>query len=150
VIAVRRKRLGIYDPSALVATLSTSLDSSKSYTTLRVDPLLQDIASGENLIIYTDYITQTITLSAPAKTGDKAIQVVPFTPSSDFLAGTSIHDPKVPAPNGGAVNYYIDKIVIPLDLSTTMTITARERRVGTRKDAIRIAEYSQDDPNAGQ
>jgi len=146
VIAVRRKRLGIFDPAATVAVLSSQIFRSKTYTTLNVVPLQKDITSGEQLVIYTDYITQNITLSHPARKGDKLIQVNPFTPSSDFLASTNINDPKVIA-NGGAVNYYIDKLVIPLDLTTALSITARERRTGTRKDAIRLNEYSQVNPN---
>ena len=146
VVGVRRKRLGIYDDAATVAVLSANIFHTKTYTTLRVEPLRKDIAKGEQLVIYTDYITQNITLAHPARTGDKTIEVEPFTPSSDFLAATNINDPKVIS-NGGAVNYYIDKLVIPLDLTTALSITARERRTGTRKDAIRISEYSQDNPN---
>jgi len=148
VVAVRRKRLGIFNASAVVASLSTNLHRGQNYTSLPVDPLLKPISAGDTLIIYTDYITQNITVSRPAAKGDRILYVDSFKAVSSFVASTNINDPNIQS-NGGAVNYYLDKVVIPLDLSTAMSITARERRVGTRKDAIRIAEYSQDNPSGG-
>jgi hypothetical protein len=147
VIRVRRKRLGIYNDASIVAVLNTNLKIT-AYTSLPVEPLLKDIPAGEMLVIYTDYKTQNITLSHPAKKGDKTISVNAFVPVSTFLKGTVINDPNVIS-NGGAVNYYIDKLSIPLDLESPLQITARERRVGSRKDAIRIAEYSQTNPSTG-
>ena len=147
VVRVRRKRLGIYDASAIVAVIATNL-TKQTYTKIVVDPLQKAIPSGEQLVIYTDYITQTVTLSHPAQVGDTALNVQPFIPVSNFVKGAVINDPNVQS-NGGAINYYIDKIEIPLDLSSPTQITARERRTGTRKDAIRIAEYSQVNPQTG-
>jgi hypothetical protein len=147
VIRVRRKSLGIYNASTVVAVLNTNLKIN-TYTSLPVQPILKDISAGELLTIYTDYKTQNVTISHPAKKGDSTLSVNPFVPVTEFVKGTVINDPNVIS-NGGAVNYYIDKITIPLDLSSPTQITARERRVGTRKDAIRVAEYSQVNPNQG-
>lgn len=41
------------------------------------------------------------------------------------------------------MNYFCDQITLPLTNVDPMTIVCRERRVGTKKDAIRIGEYSQ-------
>lgn len=147
VIRVRRKRLGIYNDASVVAVLNTNLKTT-AYTSLPVEALLKGIPAGEMLTIYTDYKTQNVTLSHPAKKGDKMIHVNAFVPVTQFIKGTVITDPNVIS-DGGSVNYYIDKITIPLDLTSPTLITARERRTGSRKDAIRTAQYSQNNPNTG-
>jgi len=148
VVRVRRKRLGVYNPYEVVAEVKTRLDSKTSYTMIPVLPLLNDIPANKTLIIKTGWVSQQVITTQIAKVGDQLLYVQPFTPQSTFVVNTNIFDPTVVS-NDGAVNFYIDKIVIPLDVTTDSEITMRERRVGTRKDAIRIAEYSQVDPNAG-
>ena len=148
VVRVRRRRLGIYDDASVVADILTKLNSAKTYTKIPIHPLLVDVPAGMRVQIETDVLTQGLVVSAAGYKNDTVLNVQSFTPKQDFIVGTTITDP-TKISNGGAVNYFLDKIVIPLDLTTAMEMTARERRVGTRKDAIRIAEYSQDDPNAG-
>ena len=148
VVRVRRKRLGIYDDSAVVADVAVKMSSTKPYTTIKVHPLLAPIQAGTVLQFETSVLNQPIVVTHTALPKETSISVESFTPKQDYLAGTTITDP-TRVSNNGAVNYYVDKIVIPLDLTTDMEMTARERRIGTRKDAIRIGEYSQADPNAG-
>jgi hypothetical protein len=148
VVRVRRKRLGVYNAYEVVAVIDTFLKHTQSYTQITVLPLVNDIPAGTTLIIKTGIGTQEITTTQTATSTNTVLNVAPFTPTNDYVIGVSILDPKITS-NDGAVNYYIDKIVIPLDFTTEIEITMRERRVGTRKDAVRIAEYSQDDPNAG-
>jgi hypothetical protein len=148
VVRVRRKRLGVYNPYEVVAVVNSRLKHTQSYTQITVLPLINDIPAGEKLLIKTGTGTQQIITTQPASTTNTILYVESFTPEYDYVNGTGIADPKVTS-NEGSVNYYIDKIVIPLDFTTDTEITMRERRVGTRKDAVRIGEYSQADPNAG-
>jgi hypothetical protein len=52
-----------------------------------------------------------------------------------------ILDPDLTA-RQGAVPYFIDQITIPLGLTDPGVMVARERRIGTKEDAARIAEYT--------
>ena len=139
VIRVRRRRVGIFDPEAVICGL-TADTGRKTISSLKVSPLKYSVKSGEQLHIYTDYQIQTITASQAHSAGDTTLYVKAFTPKSDFRKGTVITDPAIPS--DGSVNYLIDQITIPLDIEGSMSITARERRVGSRLDAIRTAQYS--------
>ena len=141
VVKVRRKRVGVYNPEAVVCALNSDMTHGKSLDHFQITTLLFDLAQGSQVTLYTDFSSQTLTLSRAHKKGDTTMYVESFSPNSDYRNGTVLTDPKIPT--DGSVNYFIDKLEIPLDVDKPMTITARERRVGTRKDAIRVAEYSQ-------
>ena len=140
VIRVRRKRIGIFNPEAVVSSLTADTGTS-AITSMKVSPMRQDIKAGETLHIYTDYLVQTVTTSRAHTKGDTTLYVKSFTPKSDFRKGTVITDPAIPS--NGSVNYLIDQISIPLEPEGSMSITARERRIGSRLDAIRSAQYGQ-------
>jgi len=140
VIRVRRKRIGIFNPEAVITALGAD-SGLKAISQLKVTPLKYNIKSGEKVTIYTDFKTQEITTSRAHAKGDVILYVNTFTPKADFRKGTVITDPAIPS--NGSVNYFIDHLTIPLDLDSPMSVTVRERRVGSRKDAIKTAQYEQ-------
>jgi hypothetical protein len=138
VIRVRRRRIGIFNPEAVIAALSADT-GTKAISQLKVTPLKYNIRSGEKVTIYTDFKTQEITTSRAHAKGDVILYVNTFTPKADFRKGTVITDPAIPS--NGSVNYFIDQLTIPLDLESPMAITVRERRVGSRRDTILTGQY---------
>lgn len=143
VIRVRRQKIGIFDHSAVECQLGADIPSNPTQplTQLVVKTVLKDITAGTKLIITTNYGSQALTTSNACKAGSTILYVEPFSPSQNYRKDAIICLGATPV--DGGVNYYIDKLEIPLGLDKPISITARERRVGTKKDAVRIAEYSQ-------
>lgn len=160
VVKVRRRSIGIFDNALVLAELSA--DTSKTaFTTLTVHALqarshLADgtpnpisIAKGEIIRLRADYKFLDLYVTADAPIGAKTIHVCGIQNGqptntgvvADYFKGTVLVDPN--EKGDGSIAYYIDKIVIPLEPETALQLTARERRIGTRQDAIRIGEYSQ-------
>jgi len=104
--------------------------------------LKKGLAAGSQLVIYTNSDYDTVTLTQAANTGTTTVDVQPFHPKRRYRKGTIIFDP-ADLSNVGSVPHYIDQMTIPLDIDKPIQITARSRRVGSRQDAIRVAEYSQ-------
>ena len=170
VMLVRRKNVGIYEAAGIITDLTTDfpngVDLSPStvvpittdygnaidtqpptkagvYTIseLHVNPTYVPLAKGQEIILYTNVTTNTVKVTEHCPVGSKIIPVETFHPNIQYLKGTMILDPAF-TQYGGAVNYYIDQITIPLNLTDAAQITARERRVGTKEDAARIAEFT--------
>ena len=143
VIRVRRQKIGIFDHAAVVCQLASDViaNHTSPITQLVVKSVKKDITHGEKLLITTNYGNQALTVAKTCTAGSTILYVEPFSPTFNYRQNAIIC--LAAKPVDGAVNYYIDKVEIPLDIDKTMTITARERRVGTKKDAVRIAEYSQ-------
>lgn len=145
VLRVRRKKVGIYNASTIIGELSADFPivTSKTFiSTLNVDGIKHSLVAGTKLIIYTDSDQDTVTLAHTASAGSTILGVVPFIPKRQYRKHTMLLDP-ADTSNAGSVPYFIDQLTIPLDLSTPMNIVCRSRRVGSRQDAIRVAEYSQ-------
>ena len=96
---------------------------------------------GDQIVIFTNSDHNTVTVAHDYPAGTKVIVVEPFHPTRQYRKGTIIINPS-DLSNAGSTNHYIDQMAIPLDLESPIEITARERRVGSKKDAIRIGEYS--------
>jgi len=145
VVHIRRQRIGIYDSSTVLATLSEGLTSTKNeISTIKIAKLVNQIPAGTEIQFYTDYATDYIVVTKTAPVGSTELSISttsgkPFVPSVMYGAQTPLVDPK--KPSNGAVAYYIDKVTMPLDITSPMQLTMRERRVGSRQDAIRIGEY---------
>jgi len=143
VIRIRRRKVGIFDISAVVCELDVEVLQSNTVmaSTLVVKNVKKDIPVGTQLLVNTNYGSQALRVAKTCAAKSTLLYVDPFYPADNYRKDTIICDAKIPS--DGAVNYFIDKLTIPLDLTTEIEITARERRVGTKKDAVRIAEYNQ-------
>ena len=145
VIRVRRKQLGIYNEATVISELAADFPTNSEKTVItqiRVVALKKGLAAGSQLVIYTNSDYDTVTLTQAANKGTTTIDVQPFHPKRQYRKGTIIFDP-ADLSNVGSVPHYIDQLTIPLDIDKPIQITARSRRVGSRQDAIRVAEYSQ-------
>jgi hypothetical protein len=145
VIRVRRKRIGIYRPESVVTELSADFPIITATTVINkitVTPLKKSYPAGSQMVLYTNNEQEVVVLSHTAPQGSTTISVQPFKPKRQYRKNTIVLDP-ADASNAGSISHYIDQMTIPLDLETPMNITARVRRVGSRQDAIRVAEYSQ-------
>jgi len=147
VVRVRRKRVGIYNPATVITELEADFpmnsDTNPSFTisSLTVAPLEHAIAAGGKILLHTTAAENEVTVLHHYPKGATKLLVQPFHPNLQYRKGTIIIDP-ADTSNHGAVNYYIDQMTIPFEVENTTQITARERRVGSKKDAIRIGEYS--------
>ena len=146
VVKVRRQRLGIFDKNVVVAELSKSFtDTKTSHSQITVSKTLKPITAGTVLSFFSEYTsTESIIITKDAPVGSTILNVIgidnkPFVPNVQYGAQTVLVDPS--KPSDGSVAYYIDKLVIPLDLTTPMNITCRERRTGSKQDAIRVGQY---------
>ena len=145
VIRVRRKRVGIYNPATVITELVADFPINAEKTLISeifVAALKKGRVLGSQLIIYTNSDYDTVTLTRNASAGATTISVEPFHPKRQYHKGTIIFDPN-DLSNVGSVPHYIDSMTIPLNIDAPIQITARSRRVGSRQDAIRVAEYSQ-------
>lgn len=145
VIRVRRKRIGIYNAATVITELNADFPNNAENITLSeivVAPLKKGLAKGQQLVIYTTSAYDTVVLTNAVATGGTTLAVSPFRPQRQYRKGTIIFDP-TDLSNVGSVPHYIDSMTIPLDIDAPIQITARARRVGSRQDAIRVAEYSQ-------
>ena len=140
VVLVRRKRVGIFDKDTIVGGL-TADTGTKTITKISVSGISMFIPKGEKLILYTDAGSETITVADDVSIGAKTISINPITPTLDYRKGTAVLDPSVPS--DGSIPYYVEKVTIPLEPQTAMSLTCRARRSGTKQDIIRSAEYSQ-------
>ena len=149
VIRVRRKRVGIYNPQTTIAEITSDFpvgcdtNPATLISTITVSPTHHPIKAGGKLLVYTDAAQDVVVSAHNYPTGATRIVVVPFHPSRQYRKGTIILDP-ADITNAGSTNHFIDQMTIPLDLESAIQITARARRVGTKKDAIRFGEYSTD------
>ena len=143
VIRVRRQKIGIFDHASVECQLAADIPSNPTapLTQLVVKSVKKDIPAGTQLLITTNYSNQALTVSTICPAGSTILYVQPFLPTQNYRKNAIVCLASTPV--DGAVNYYIDKLEIPLGLDKPLSITARERRVGTKKDAVRIAEYSQ-------
>jgi hypothetical protein len=143
VIRIRRQKIGIFDRSSVECQLGADIPSSPTQplTQLVVKTVLKDIPAGTKLLISNNYGSQALTVDKACKAGSTILYVQPFSPAQNYRKDAIICLGATPV--DGGVNYYIDKLEIPLGLDKPISITARERRVGTKKDAVRVAEYSQ-------
>jgi hypothetical protein len=147
VIRVRRRRVGIYRQGTvfgeLEADMAAGVDTNPSAQVSQLKVSATEIAlkAGEQIMLYTDSAQDIVTVLHNYPKGSTLLDVEPFHPSRQYRKGTIIIDPTDFA-NAGSSNHYIDNMTIPLDLGSPTQITARERRVGSKKDAIRIGEYS--------
>jgi hypothetical protein len=141
VIRVRRRRLGIYRKGTVFGELSHDLLSGTTVSQLLMSPTEIPLTAGEFIMIHSVASTDVIKVLHNYPVGSTTISVEPFSPSSHYRKGAIVIDPK-DSSNAGSSNHYIDSMTISLDLESPIQITARERRVGTKRDAIRIAEYS--------
>jgi hypothetical protein len=145
VVAVRRHRIGIFDDSTVYAVLNEQFaDTKTALKTIKVATTTKEITAGTTLLFYTDYISDSVVVTQTAPIGSTELFVsspsgAPYVPNAQYGQQTPLVDPT--KPSDGSVNYYIDQITVPLDLTTPMQITMRQRRVGSRQDAIRIGEY---------
>ena len=145
VIRVRRKRVGIYNEATVIAELTANFPTYTEKLVvgeIQISPLKKAHAAGSQMIIYTNAAYDTVTLTQSVGVGATIIKVTSFHPQRQYRKGTIIFDP-ADLTNVGSVPHYIDQMTIPLDVEGTIQITARSRRVGSRQDAIRVAEYSQ-------
>ena len=145
VVRVRRRRVGIYNPDNVICDLSADfpkISADTQVTTVHVTALQKSYASGTKFVLYTDSAHDIVTLTKTAPKGATTITVEAFHPKRQYRRHTIVIDPS-DISNAGSIPHYIDQMTIPLDLETPMNITARVRRVGSRQDAIRVAEYSQ-------
>ena len=141
VIRIRRLRLGIYRKGTVFGELSHDLLSGTTVSQLLMSPTEIALTAGEFIMIHSVASTDVIKVLHNYPVGSTTISVEPFSPSSHYRKGAIVIDPK-DSSNAGSSNHYIDSMTISLDLESPIQITARERRVGTKRDAIRIAEYS--------
>jgi len=147
VVRVRRQRLGIFNKRNSVASLGQDLfrqyDASP-IGEIRVQPLAKPIGAGTTLQLINSFATQNVVVSANANKGDTVLHINPVTLLTNFRRYTDFIDPNTGG--DGGTNYMVDSVTIPLDLDKPMEIVARERRVGTKQEAIRIGEYTLPDP----
>lgn len=146
VIRVRRKNVGIYQADLLIGELKQDIHAHTLISAIRVSPVqlkggLRSLPAGTTIRVINNYAHQDFTLSQAASRGDVVIHAAPFRPNVTYLKNAVLVDPN--KPSDGSVNYFIDKLVMPLDLESPMQITARARRAGSKKDAIRQAAYGQ-------
>lgn len=151
VITVRRKNVGVYDPTVVFSDLTQIVYANATYSRLSCSAIrlpkkskyLKDgfIKIGTTIRLINNFTHQDVVLTQNAFPGDTVINVVPFVPSVTYRAHSILNDPEVPS--DGSVNYFVDKITLPLDLDSPMQITCRARRQGSKKDAIRQAQYDQ-------
>jgi len=142
VLRVRRRRVGIYRKGAVITELSVDMPPGGSVVSkLNVRPTELAVKKGEKITVYTDANHDVAIAAQDYPVGSTVITVEPFQPTIQYRKGTIVIDPN-DLSNAGSTNHYIDNMTIPLDLESPIQITARERRVGSRKDAIRIGEYS--------
>lgn len=170
VVLVRRKRLGIFLPDEVICDLSADFPAGSdlspstivpqtvdaedyadpqppvksgvyAISQLNVDPTRIALQKGQQLVLYTNVATNTVTVTEHVPVGATIIPVKTFHPAIRYRKGTMVLDPAAKQ-NAGAVPYYIDQLTIPLDLDGPIQITARERRIGTKEDAARISEYT--------
>jgi hypothetical protein len=144
VVLIRRKAVGIYNPYATLAELSSPLrnDGSSAISEILTTPLKKPLAKGTKVVLYTYSAEDVVTVASHYPAGATDIQVEPFFPKVEYYKSTPVLDTNDTS-NNGAVPYYIDQLTIPLDLDSPVQITARSRRVGSKQDAIRVAEYQQ-------
>ena len=142
VVRVRRKNVGIYNPDLLLGELKQDITANTLTSSITISPFQPDsLPAGSPIRVLNNYAHQDFTLAEALKKGDTVMNVVPFRPNVTFRKNAILVDPA--KPSDGSVNYFIDKLVMPLDLESPMQITARARRVGSKKDAIRQASYLQ-------
>jgi len=170
VVLVRRKNVGIYQDGGIITDLTTDFPAGSDLTPstvvpittdygnyadvqppaktgvytiseLKVNPTYVALAKGQEIIIYTNVATNIVKVTEHCPVGSTIIPVESFHPDIQYLKGTMILDPAF-TEHGGAVNYFIDQITIPLNITDAGSLVARERRVGTKEDAARIAEFT--------
>jgi len=146
VVLIRRQRIGIYDNQAVIGSLSANT-GAETISSLTVAPLSASVIGqtvvadvGDSIIIFSDAGKDQVIVTSQAKVGDTVIHVKEFKPKLNYRKGTALLDPTVPT--DGSVPFYIDKVVTPLDITSTQQFTARSRRTGTKADSIRTAAYS--------
>jgi len=150
VIKIRRKNVGIYEPSLVFTDLKMDMPTGQLISAVVCSPVtlpngVKQIPVGTTVRVINNYQHQDFVLTNAAHVGDTLLNVEPFRPNVAYRKHAIICDPS--KPSDGSVNYFINKLVVPLDLDSPMQITARVRRVGTKKDAIRQATYDQGQDN---
>lgn len=147
VVMVRRRRVGIYDREASAAETSRDLKGGiYNQTPISEIPVVATkkiIPAGTRLSLTNNYANQEVVLKSTAQRGSTTLHIEPVTLKDDFRKFTIILHAN--ASGNGSVPYLIDSLTVPLDLETPMSIKARARVTGTTKDAIQLAEFS-DEP----
>ena len=147
VIRVRRRRVGIYRQGTVFGETTVDFQPNSDTVTgfevslLSVTPTEIELNAGDKVMLYSDAAQDVVTVKHHYPKGSSVLEVEPFHPKLRYRKGTIIIDP-TDLDNAGSNNHYIDQLTIPLGLDGAIEITARERRIGSRKDAIRVAEYS--------
>ena len=149
VVKVRRQRVGIFDDNSAVANLNQNILGLYNKTptnALVVQSLPKPLPAGSTLRLINSFAQQDFVLSAPAKKGDTILHIHPISFNQNYRRYSAILDTK--SFNDGSVPYLIDTLTIPLDIDSPMEIVCRARRIGTKQDAIKIAQYTLPDPFA--
>lgn len=149
VVRIRRQRVGIFDERAAVATLATSIFGAYGQTprdVIEVEKLNNPIAKGKVLRLVNSFTHQDVVVSENAVKNQTILKIQPVSFTQNFRRYTAILDTS--NPYNGSVNYLVDTLTMPLDIDSPMELTCRERRIGTKQDAIKIAEFQLPDPFA--
>ena len=155
VIKVRRKNVGVYDPTVVFSDIKQDIYANTTYDRVACSAIRLPtkskyfkagfIKAGSVVRVINNFTHQDLVLSQNAFPGDTFITVQPFVANVTYRKNSVLNDPE--APSDGSVNYFVDKITLPLDLDSPMQITCRARRQGSKKDAIRQAAYDQGQDN---
>ena len=149
VIRIRRQRLGIIDLTASKAVLAQNIIGKygqEPTTQLAVNALDNPIAKGTTLRLVNAYSKQDIVVAENATKGQTTLKIQPVSFIDNFRRYTYLLDTKTG--HDGAVHFLIDTLTMPLDIESPMEIVCRARRIGTKQDAIKIAEFQLPDPFA--
>jgi len=150
IIKVRRKHLGIYDAATVFTDLKMDVYTGQLYSSIICSPVrlpknATSLPAGTTIRLLNNFSSQDVVLSQSVSPGDTVLNVEPFRPNVTYRKNCIVVDPTLPS--DGSVSYFVDKLVIPLDLDSPLQITARARRHGSKKDAIRQAAYDQGQVN---